>query len=121
MRRVLPVALAAVPLACTGEPAEQGPLDPIACAVGGKAELTDVCMVQRVREQGELLLVVRQPDGASRRFRVTRDGTGLVLANGETPDRRVLVGHTLDVTVGADRYIFPASRKDDSAPGDAPQ
>ncbi len=87
----------------------------IACAVGGSAELADVCSVERAQEDGKLTLVVRHPDGAFRRFDVMTDGSGLVVADGAEEAQTKLVDGKLDVTVGADRYVFPASTKADAA------
>ncbi|HKT86683.1 MAG TPA: hypothetical protein VJQ77_11440 [Novosphingobium sp.] len=83
----------------------------IACAVGGAAQLSRGCAVERVEDQGTLLLVVRHPDGAFRRFQVLTDGRGLAVADGADEAVTRLGEGTLDVTVGADRYIFPATAK----------
>lgn len=86
----------------------------IACAVGGSAQLADVCSIERVRKEGKLSLVVRHPDGAFRRFDVTTDGTGVAVADGAEPAQTALKGGKLDVSVGADRYLFPATVKPDA-------
>ncbi|MCT2399353.1 hypothetical protein [Novosphingobium mangrovi (ex Huang et al. 2023)] len=83
----------------------------IACAVGGSAELAEVCSVERSEKDGKLTLVVHHPDGAFRRFDVKTDGTGLVVSDGAEEARMTLVDGKLDVTVGPDRYVFPVTTK----------
>ncbi|HUD30640.1 MAG TPA: hypothetical protein VMQ93_17365 [Novosphingobium sp.] len=87
----------------------------IACAVGGSAELKPVCAVERAEKDGRLTLVVHHPDGAFRRFDVMTDGSGLAVADGAEKAETRLVDGKLDVTVGADRYQFPATEKSDAA------
>lgn len=86
-------------------------VDHIACAVGGAAELSRACAVERAEEEGRLLLVVRHPDGAFRRFQVLTDGRGISAADGADEAVATIKDGALDVTVGADRYIFPATVK----------
>lgn len=112
---VLPLALAAA--ACSSdnavpERAEGG--EHIDCAVAGSAQLKPVCAVERVEAEGRLELVVHHPDGAFRRFTVMTDGSGLVAADGAQAAITRLDGDRLDVTLGADRYVFPARRKPDA-------
>lgn len=85
------------------------------CAVGGSAQLKPVCSVERAEVDGRLTLVVRHPDGAFRRFDVTDDGTGLAVADGAEQAVTHLEDGKLDVTVGADRYLFPATETTDAA------
>lgn len=87
----------------------------IACAVGGAAQLADVCSVERSERDGKLTLVVHHPDGAFRRFDVMTDGTGLAVADGAEKAQTKLADGKLDVTVGADRYVFPVTAKADAA------
>lgn len=86
----------------------------IACAVGGSAELKPVCSVERAEAGGKLTLVVRHPDGAFRRFDVMTDGSGLAVADGAEKAVTRLDSGKLDVTVGADHYLFPATEKADA-------
>lgn len=96
--------------ACSGD-SEPGPVniarEHIDCALGGSAELKPACSVERIEGDDGLTLVVHHPDGASRRFVVRTDGTGLVPQKGAEPSRSRLVDHRLEVTVGPDRYLFP--------------
>lgn len=94
----------------TVPPVAQG-VEHIACAVGGAVELSRVCAVERAGQEGRLTLVVRHPDGAFRRFQVLTDGRGIAVADGADEAVATLKGGALDVTVGADRYIFPATVK----------
>lgn len=87
----------------------------IDCAVGGSAQLKPVCSVERAEADGRLTLVVRHPDGAFRRFDVMTDGSGLAVTDGAEQAVTRLDGGRLDVTVGADRYLFPATEKRDAA------
>ena len=86
----------------------------IACAVGGAAELAEVCSVERAEKDGKLTLVIHHPDGAFRRFDVMTDGTGLRVSDGAEEAQSKLADGKLDVTVGADRYLFPVTAKADA-------
>jgi len=113
---VLPLSLALA--ACSAghevpEQAEGG--ERIPCAVAGSAELKPVCAVERVREQDRLVLVVHHPDGGFRRFTVMTDGSGLAVADGALVAVTRLDGDRLDVSLGADRYLFPVTRKPHAA------
>lgn len=91
--------------------ADKAGQDRIACAVGGSRELADVCTVERSERDGKLTLIVHDPDGAFRRFDVMTDGTGLAVADGADKAQSKLVNGKLDITVGDDRYVFPATTK----------
>lgn len=90
--------------------------DRIACAVGGSAQLANVCSVERTAKGGKLALVVHHPDGAFRRFDVMTDGTGLAVSDGADAAQSKLQNGKLDVTVGADRYVFPVTTKTHASP-----
>lgn len=102
--------------ACSSEK-EPGPVDiareHIDCALDGAAELKPACSVERIERDDTLTLLVRHPNGKSRRFVVTTDGSGVVPQKGDEPTRSRLVDHRLEVTVGADRYLFPATETRD--------
>jgi len=89
----------------------------IECALGGGA-LKKQCEVEQVRVGDKLMLVVRHPDGGFRRFEVLKDGHGLAVADGAEQVVSEVGDGSLDVTVGKDRYIFPAKVK---SPGHAAQ
>ncbi|MEE4450063.1 hypothetical protein [Novosphingobium resinovorum] len=104
--------------ACSGEK-EPGPvavgLEHIDCAVGGVTKLTPACSVERIEKDGRTTLVVHHPDGGYRRFAATGDGTGVTTLDSAGPVRSRLVDKRLEVTVGLDRYVFPATVKPHAA------
>ena len=92
----------------------------IACALGGSDVFADACEVGRSRQDRTLYLVVRHPDGAFRRFEVLTDGHGLATADGADVAETMLDNGMLEVGVGEDRYLFPATVKNKAeAKGDA--
>jgi hypothetical protein len=113
---VLLLGAGAILAACSTErdPQDQASAvagDTIECALRGASAFTRDCMVERAPQGGVLYLVVRHPDGAFRRFQVLKDGRGVAVADGaETAETRIADG-LLEVTVGKDRYRFPATRK----------
>jgi len=128
----LSAAMAALPLllaACSSSPAdsaaspeaqaetqEQAHEDTgtIGCAVGGSAQVRDVCTLERTRADGRVLLVVHHPDGAFRRFDVSADGKSISATDGAEPAQAQPAGDSVDVTVGADRYLIPAKALHDA-------
>lgn len=120
---LLPVSLIAS--ACSSEPgsAPEAPAtaevaqgaELIDCAVGGRKELSRACAVERIDDDGTLFLTVRHPDGAFRRFKVLEDGRGLEPADGAEGARLRMNGDRLEVAIGSDRYLFPATRASDAS------
>jgi hypothetical protein len=88
----------------------------VACALGGSEVFADVCEVEQKKEEGTLYLVVRHPDGGFRRFEVLTDGHGLATADGAEVAETALDDGMLEVAVGEDHYLFPATVRSD-APG----
>ena len=97
--------------------AEADPSNVIECAIGGAAVFARVCVVERTPRVGGTILTVRHPDGSFRNFTVNFDdidAPGGPKDAFDTADgsQRALVttaeSHT-DVTVGNDRYRFPAN------------
>lgn len=84
--------------------------DTIECALRGAEAFKRDCMVERAPHGGVLYLVVRHPDGAFRRFQVLKDGRGLAAADGAEAAETRLADGLLEVTIGKDRYRFPATR-----------
>ncbi len=78
-----------------------------------------MCAVERVRENGGLVLVVRHPDGAFHRFQVLTDGRGVAVADGAEEASVVLADRALDVTIGDDRYVLPATVRRSGQAGEA--
>lgn len=98
--------------ACSG--GADGAPDPepdirIACSIGGADGFQQQCGVERSMEDGQLYLVVRHPDGGFRRFEVLSDGHGVAVADGAQPAQISVREAGIEVTVGADRYRFPAT------------
>lgn len=96
---------AVVPDTAAGEEA-------IGCALDGAKTFANVCAVDRARQAGgALVLIVRHPGGAFRRFEVLKDGRGLAVADGAQEAQNTLSGTVLEVVVGDDRYRFPVHAK----------
>ena len=109
---MISAALAVVLAGC--KPAPEGPPkigargEAIACALDGTQDFSSACRVERSLAGNTLLLIVRHPDGAFRRFEVLKDGRGLSVADGAQPAAVTVTGKELEVAVGLDRYRFPA-------------
>ncbi|MCB2061349.1 MAG: hypothetical protein R3E09_10705 [Novosphingobium sp.] len=86
----------------------------IACALDGLEVFADICSVQQSKQDGTLYLVVRHPDGGFRRFEVLTDGHGLATADGSEVAETMLDDGMLEVAVGEDHYLFPATIKSDA-------
>lgn len=83
----------------------------IECALGEGAAFGPDCLVEKiVGEQGGEF-VVRHPDGGFRRFRIAEDRAGLIAIDGADEAANALIGEPsmLQVSVGFDRYRFPAN------------
>lgn len=82
----------------------------IPCAkAGGKAGR---CVVERSDSPNGLILTIRHDDGAFRRLLVTKDGRGVVAADGAEPAKVRIVGtDRIEVSVAEDRYELPATVK----------
>lgn len=87
----------------------------ISCALAGNQAFKPVCAVERAQIEGKLVLIVRHPDGAFRRFDVLGGGQGLALSDGAETAQVKMAGSDLEVTVGPDRYRFPVTAKGDAA------
>ena len=82
----------------------------VACAHGAVA-LTKDCVVERTTGERGLVLTLRHPDGAFRRLLVTKDGRGVVAADGSQPARVSVEGEGIAVAIGGDHYLLPATVK----------
>ena len=107
------LALGLLVAACSkpsGDP--ESPMRSIDCAVAGSQVFAPDCKVEQVGPY----LVVHHKDGAFRRLRKVDDGQGVVTADG-VEDTRVswIPDGRLEVSVGQDRYRFPAKVKPDNA------
>ena len=83
----------------------------ILCAIGG-APLTRSCTVDQMQEARGLVLTIRHPDGGFHRLLVTRDGRGVVAADGAEHAAVTVTGDKdIEVVLGTDRYRLPATIK----------
>ena len=83
----------------------------ILCA-HGEAALSRVCTIDQLQDERGLVLTLRHPDGGFHRLLVTRDGRGVVAADGAEPAHVAVLGQdSIEVTIGSDRYRLPATVK----------
>jgi hypothetical protein len=83
----------------------------IECAVGEQA-FAPVCVVDRAQSPEGLTLTLRSPDGSFRRLLVTKDGRGVVAADGVEQAMVTPVGSDrIEVAIGGNRYRLPATVK----------
>ena len=111
MKRAPLLAVCLLAAACGG-PEDGRPAgdDKIQCAVEGASEFERVCVVERMAGAEGLVLTLRAPSGGFRRLLVTRDGRGVVAADGAQPARVTPIGASeIEVAIGTDRYRLPAT------------
>lgn len=90
----------------------------IVCAQHGSADFARVCTVDRVNGADGLVLTVSHPDGSFHRLLVTRDGRGVVAADGAEKAVVTILGPgSIEVALGGDRYRLPATVKGAAARG----
>ena len=78
----------------------------------GQGALTRACTIDRELGDQGLVLTLRHPDGAFHRLLVTRDGRGVIAADGAEPAKvSVLAGNEIEVALGGNRYRLPATVK----------
>jgi hypothetical protein len=80
----------------------------LACAIGPGSTFSDSCSLQKFVRDGETIYRVNQPGGGFRLFNLAKDGGGMVPHDGAEGAVNTLDGGVLEVTVGDDRYRFPA-------------
>jgi hypothetical protein len=82
----------------------------VECAAAGAATFSRVCTIERGDSPSGRVITLRAPDGGFRRLLVTRDGRGVVAADGAVPARvTILAPGLIEVAVGPDRYRLPAA------------
>jgi hypothetical protein len=82
----------------------------VPCAMAGEREFRPVCRIDRANTQDGLYLTIRHPDGGFRRLLVTRDGRGVVAADGaQTAFVHPLGAREIEVVLGDVRYRLPAT------------
>ena len=83
--------------------------DRIECATEGAAAFERVCTLERSEGPDGLILTVRSPSGGFRRLLVTKDGRGVVAADGADPAVvTVIADNRIEVRIADDRYRLPA-------------
>jgi hypothetical protein len=83
--------------------------DRIVCATGGADRFERICTLDRGDSPKGQVLTLYSPDGSFRRLLVTRDGRGVVAADGAERAKVSLVGpNEIEVAVAGDRYRLPA-------------
>ena len=86
--------------------------DRILCALDDSTDFKRVCSVDREKTDRGLVLTVRHPDGGFHRLLVTKDGRGVVAADGAEQAIVTIVGASdIQVKLGGDRYRLPATIK----------
>lgn len=84
----------------------------IECAAKGAGAFTRSCTVDRTESDQGLVLTLRHKDGAFHRLLVTRDGRGVIAADGaERAVVTVLDAGRIEVALSGDRYRLPATVK----------
>jgi hypothetical protein len=82
----------------------------IECALGGAETFEPVCAVDRAQSPDGLTLTLRSPSGSFRRLLVTKDGRGVVAADGVEQATVTPVGSDrIEVAIGGERYRLPAT------------
>lgn len=82
----------------------------VPCARSGQREMRRECLIERTEGRDGLVLTMRHPDGAFRRLLVTKDGRGVVAADGaELATVTVLDPRRIEVKIAGDRYELPAT------------
>lgn len=83
----------------------------ILCATGPGA-LRRTCTVEQTPGVRGLILTLRHADGGFHRLLVTRDGRGVIAADGAEPARVTIpAAGSIDVAIGDSRYRLPATIK----------
>lgn len=96
----------------TLQPAAAADDDRIECALRGAAEFKRECTVERAVGGDGLMLTIHAPDGGFRRLRVTKDGRGVIAADGAIPATVTVIGQNrIEVSIAGDRYRLPATVK----------
>ncbi len=109
-----PESLARIEAAQRSEADDQGR---VICARNGSSDFARVCTLDRSTSNAGLILTVRHPDGAFHRLLVTKDGRGIVAADGaERAIVTVIDADQIEVLLGGDRYRLPATVKGGAKP-----
>ena len=86
--------------------ADDGKID---CRVGADTQFEHFCSIERSRTDQGLIITVRKPDGGFRKLLATRDGRGVVAADGaEQASVQVIGPDRIEVAIGGDTFRLPA-------------
>ncbi len=81
----------------------------IECATGTAPVAAD-CTIERTADGNDTILTLRQPDGGFHRLRITRDGRGVIAADGAEVAKVTVIGNDqIEVAIGDARYLLPAT------------
>jgi hypothetical protein len=81
----------------------------IDCRVGADTQFTRFCNIERAKTEQGTMITVRKPDGGFRRLLTTRDGHGVVAADGAERAEVTIVGDNLiEVAIAGDSFRLPA-------------
>ncbi|AQR72937.1 hypothetical protein [Sphingomonas sp. LM7] len=106
-----PAENAAPPEAEASQTAVSEPEAPkIECAAPGVADFAPVCTLDRTETPNGVILTLRHPDGGFHRLQITRDGRGVIAADGaESAKVTPLGSDRIEVELGGARYRLPAT------------
>ena len=112
MRFVPALALLLLASACGRAEEQSATLEDdgrIDCRVGADTQFTRFCSIERSRAEQGTLITVRKPDGGFRRLLTTRDGRGVVAADGAEEAEVTIIGDNLiEVAIAGDSFRLPA-------------
>ena len=84
--------------------------DRIECRIGNARMFDRFCRVERISGPEGMALTIRKPDGGFRRLLVTRDGRGVIAADGaEEAVVTVLDDNRIEVAIAGDTFRLPAT------------
>ncbi len=93
-----------VPTAAAAAPDER-----IECRIGSARQFERFCSFDLADSPDGRVIALRKPDGGFRRLLVTRDGRGVVAADGAEPARLVILdANRIEVSIGEDSFRLPA-------------
>ena len=95
--------------------ADDQPDNLISCAIAGANDLARNCAVERSMEDGVLFLTLHHEDGGFRRLQVMDDGSGVSAADGADDPQITVFDGEIEVSLGGDRYVLPATITGDGA------
>jgi len=81
----------------------------IDCRIGGDTQFIRACRIERTRGEDGILLTVTKPDEGVRRLMQTRDGRGVIAADGaEQAEVRIVGENLIEVSIAGDSFRLPA-------------